>query len=174
MTAKDKKEIETTEQNEPKELDLDKKVTIRNVTTWNTGFARIEGNGDVSLVPKGSVKIQRSELLAQAQSGNKSFNGLDGMGSHAEIYIDDKPTRIELGYEDTKRKQLIFSDALVKEVFAIKNQDEFEERFKQSFVTMLEKFAAVEAVYRLGINDYSKIRFATTYTGVSIEQFEQQ
>lgn len=169
MAAKDKKENEIIEQNESKELDLDKKVVIRNVTTWNTGFSRIEGNGDVALVPKGSMKIQRSELLAQAQSGNKSFNGLDGIGSHADIYIEDAPTRIELGYEDKNRKQLIFTDELVKEVFSIKDQQTFEDRFRETFVTILEKIAVIEAIGRLGINDYSKIRFAEGYTGLKVQ-----
>lgn len=169
MATKDKKENETVTQNEEKELDLDKKVTVKNVTTWTTGFARIEGTGDVSLVPKGSMKIQRSELIAQSQSGNKSLNGVDGVGSHADIYIDDAPTRIELGYEDDKRKQMVFSDALVKEIFAIKSQDEYERRFAESFVTLLEKIAVIEAIPRLGINDYSKIRFAEDYTGLKVK-----
>ena len=173
MATKDKKENEIIEQNESKELDLDKKVVIKNVTTWHTGFSRIDGTGDVSLVQKGSMKIQRSELIAQSQSGNKSFNGLDGKGSHADIYIEDAPTRIELGYETKNRKQLIFTDELVKNIFSIKDQDEFEKKFKEAFVTILEKMAVMDAINRVGINDYSKIRFAETYTGLKVPEKEQ-
>jgi hypothetical protein len=119
------------------------------------------------------MKIQRSELIAQSQSGNKSFNGLDGKGSHADIYIEDAPTRIELGYETKNRKQLIFTDELVKNIFSIKDQDEFEKKFKEAFVTILEKMAVMDAINRVGINDNSKIRFAETYTGLKVPEKEQ-
>jgi hypothetical protein len=164
-TSKKKEKVEQDE------FDLDKKVLIRNLTTWNTGFSRIETIGDVSLVPKGSVKIARSELIAQSQNGNKSFNGTDGRGSHADIYIDDAPTRVELGFEseDGKLKQLVFSDELVEQTFAISNFEKFKKVFDEVFVTETEKEAVVEAIGRLGINDYSKIRFTEEHTGLKIQ-----
>ena len=40
----------------------------------------------------GTLRISRSEAIAQAQNDNKLINGTDGKGSHATVYIDDVAT----------------------------------------------------------------------------------
>lgn len=150
------------------ELNLDQKVTIRSIAEWETGFSRIvEGSGDVTVVPHGTVRLTRNEIIAQVQQGNKGFSGFDGKGSHATYYIEDAPTRIEVGFEspDGTIKQLIFSDELIKKLFEIENQIEFEEAFTSAIVTRAEKMAALPSIKRLGLNDYAKIRFVENYTG---------
>ena len=98
------------------------------------------------------------------------IGGVDGKGSHASILIDDAPTRVELGFEseDGTEKQLCYSDELVKEVFAISSQNEFEREFKEKFITRTEFMAVMKAIPRLGINDYRKIRFVEDYTGFKL------
>jgi len=151
---------------ENKEFDLDKKVTLKSIAPWGTSFRRTDG-GDVMIAPLGSVRIPRSEVLAQYQNNNKLINGIDGNGSHATLFIDDAETRRELGFdsEDGKTKQLVFSDELVKKVFEYKTQTAFEQHFKEAFVTKAEKHAVFDSIKRLKINDFSKIRFAENYTG---------
>ena len=151
-----------------KELNLDAKVTVRNIAGWNVGFARIaDGYGDVTITPDGSTRLSRNEIIAQAQSGNKLFVGTDGAGSHATIYIDDVDTRVWLEFEseDGSRKQEIFTDAKVKSLFETKSQSSFEKKVPALICTRAEKYAAMQAVKRLGLNDYSKIRYLEKYTG---------
>lgn len=156
-------EIEETQ----KELNLDTKVTVKNIAAWKVGFARrADGYGDISISPGGSVRLSRNEIISQVQNGNKLFTGTDGLGSHATLYINDAPTRVEVGFEEAKgAKQLIFTNIDVKKLFAIGTQDKFEEEFKRFIYTRAEKFAIIEAMKKEKVNDYSKIRFVEEYTG---------
>ena len=153
------------------EFNLDKNVVVRSIADWDTGFARILSVGDVQIPPKGQYRLSRAEIIAQSQDGNKAINGVDGKGTHATYIIDDVPTRVELGFEseDGKQKQLVFSDDLVRKVFDIKNQDKFEEAFKDAFVTRSEHIAVIEAIKRLNLNDFAKIRFAEDFTGFKVQ-----
>lgn len=150
-----------------KELDLDKKVTIRSIAEWDTGFHRTDIDADVTITAKGTFRLPRNEIISQCNNGNKLFTGIDGKGSHATLLIEDAPTRVECGFEseDGSEKQLCFSDELVTNVFAIDDQAEFESAFKNAFKISSEQLAVLDAIRRLGINDYRKIRFAEKYTG---------
>lgn len=150
---------------EPHELNLETKVTLRSIADWNTGFSRkSDGVGDVMIAPKGTVRLSRNEIISQVQSGNKLISGIDGLGNHATLIIEDEDTRKEVGFEN----QVVFSDDLVKKVFNIDKQEQFEEEFQKSFVTRAEKFAVMDAIGRLGINNYKNIRFAESYTGINV------
>lgn len=149
------------------ELNLDKKVTVRSLADWITGFERkYDGNGDITIAANGTTRLSRNEIISQAQSGNRLFCGTDGMGSHATLYIDDAPTRIELGYEseDGTVKQAILTDEKVRELFDLKNNTVFEASFKEAVVTRAEKKTVMEIIKKLKLNDYAKIRFAEKYT----------
>lgn len=168
----DEVKIEEINEVEYEELNLDQKVTIRSISGWNTGFDRIvEGIGSVTVVPGGTARISRNEIIAQVQNGNMLFNGFDGKGSHASYYIEDRPTRIEVGFEspDGNIKQKIFSEKLVKDLFDIDDQAEFEKEFMDAIVTRAEKYSVIPVMKKLGINDYSKIRFVEKYTGFKME-----
>lgn len=148
------------------ELNLETKVTVKNIAGWTVGFARrADGYGDITISPKGSVRLSRNEIITQVQNGNKLFSGTDGVGSHATLIIDDIPTRVEVGFGNKNSAQKVFSDSLIQELFCLKSTEEFEMKFKESICTRAEKYAAIDAIKRLGINDYSKIRFAENYTG---------
>jgi len=152
------------------ELNLDAKVTVKSIAGWNTGFARkVEGIGDVNIAPNGSVRLSRNEIIGQVQSGNKLFTGVDGVGSHATLYIDDKATRIEVEFENENTTQNVFSDSKVSELFEIKSLEAFKKRFTEDIYTRAEKFAVIEAIKRLKLNDYSKIRFIEEYTGYKVQ-----
>lgn len=152
------------------ELNLEENVTVKSISNWDTTFSRKTTLGDVLIAPNGSMRLTRNEIIAQVQSGTTLFTGTDGRGKHATLYIDDAPTRIYLGFEskDGSEKQDVFTDARVKEVFKIASQDAFEKECRKVFVTRAEKFAVVDAIRRLKINDFSKIRFVENYTGYTV------
>ena len=159
-------DVKDTEQ----ELNLDQKVTVKSIAGWTVGFARLNEIGDITIMPGGSMRLSRNEIISQVQNGNKLFTGIDGVGSHATLFIDDAPTRREVGFDsdDGKQTQKVFSDAEVKRIFDLKVQKSFEQSFVDTFKTRAEKFAVIKAIKRLKINDYSKIRFAEQNTGFSI------
>ena len=85
---------------QPEELNLETKVTVKSIADWTVGFARrADGYGDITIAPKGSVRLSRNEIITQVQNGNKLFAGIDGVGSHPTLIIEDAPTRIEVGFE---------------------------------------------------------------------------
>lgn len=153
------------------ELNLDTKVTVKNIAGWVVGFSRKDGyGGDISIAPNGTMRLSRAEIIAQIQSGNRLFTGLDGMGSHATLFIDDAPTRIEVEFEseDGKKKQNVFSDEKVGSLFALA-KTKFQKEFKEAICTRAEKYAVIDAIKRLKINDFEKIRFVEDYTGYKIQ-----
>lgn len=153
------------EKNVQEELNLDTKVTVKNIAAWNVGFARkADGYGDVNIAPGGSVRLSRNEIIAQVQNGNKLFAGTDGFGSHATLYIEDAPTRKELGFESEDTKQLVFQNIDIKNLFK-KNQQTFEDEFAKLIYTRAEKCAIMEVMKKEKVNDYAKIRFAEQHTG---------
>lgn len=152
------------------ELNLDTKVTVKNIAGWVVGFSRKDGYGDISIAANGTMRLSRAEIIAQVQSGNRLFTGLDGMGGHATLFIDDAPTRIEIEFEseDGKKKQNVFSDERVKSLFAL-SQAKFQNGFKEAICTRAEKYAVIDAIKRLKINDFGKMRFVEDYTGYKIQ-----
>jgi hypothetical protein len=155
-TAKDEFDLEN--------LNLDAKVTVRNLAGWGVGFARIHENGDVNFAPNGKQRLSRNEVQAQVNNNNRLFVGTDGQGSHATIYIEDAATRRLVGFEDEGRAQLIFTDETAKKLFNM-NYAAYEAALPELVKTDAERNALMEAIRRLNLNDYKKIIFAEKYTG---------
>lgn len=148
-----------------KELNLDVKVTVKNLAGWDVTFARLQdGIGDVVIVANGQQRLSRNEVIAQINNNNKLFTGLDTTGSHATIYIDDKETREWVGFEEKNRPQKIFTEKLVKDLFDM-SQSKFEAMLPKCIRTRAEKYSFIETIKKLKLNDYSKMMFASEYTG---------
>lgn len=156
---------------EPEELKMDTKVTLRNIAGWDVYFDRIvDGVGTVRITPNGSTRLSRGEIIAQVQNGNKLLAGIDGLGGHATVFIDDAPTRKELGFDrEDGTPQNVFTDEKIKALFAVKQQDMFEAMFDKEIITRAEQYAVMQAIKRLGINDFAKIRYAEKTTGFTME-----
>lgn len=157
---------------ETNKLNLDEKVTVRNIASWSVGFARLSDmRGDVVIPPEGSIRLSRNEIIMQTQNGNRLFNGTDGRGSHATLYIEDKATRIEVEFEseDGETTQDVLTEAKVKTMFSAKSAKTFEENLHKNIVTRAEKYALVQMIKKLKINDYSKMRSVERYTGYKFE-----
>lgn len=152
------------------ELNMEKKVTVRNIAGWPVGFRRIETIGDVTVPKEGTVRLTRSEIIAQIQSGNRLFNGIDSRGSHATLYIEDEPTRLEVDFDskEEKRKQVILDTDIVKKLFEYKTMKTFEDKLYEYVVTRAEKFAITQIVKKLKLNDHEKIRLIEEYTGYKV------
>lgn len=161
---------ENIKSNQSIELNMDQKVTVRNIAGWPIGFRRIETQGDVMIPKNGTIRLTRSEILAQVQSGNRLFNGVDGRGTHATLYIDDEATRIELDFDNKEecRIQEVLTEAIVKKLFGYKTLKAFEENLHQYVFTRAEAYAITEIIKKLKLNDHDKIRIIENYTGFKI------
>lgn len=153
-----------------KELNLEQKVTVRSIAPWTTGFQRVETIGDVTIPANGSVRLSRSEIIAQVQNGNVLFTGVDSRGSHATLYIEDEPTRIEVDFDIKEEKitQKVITVDAVKKLFEYKTMKTFEEKLKELVLTRAEKHAIANIIRKEKINDHEKVRVVENYTGVSI------
>lgn len=151
------------------ELNMEAKVTVRNLAGWDVGFTRMYDNpGTDVLIPKnGQHRMSRNEVQVQVDNGNKLFCGLDDRGSHATIYIDDEATRKHVGFETDEEPQAVFTTALVKDLFKL-TQRQFEAALPDKIRTRAEKYALMEAIKTLNLNDYRKIMYASEYTGYRI------
>lgn len=152
------------------ELNLETKVTVRSIAGWETGFARkFDGVGDIHFTAGGNNRLSRAEIIGQVQMGNPLFVGIDGKGSHATLYIEDKATRLEIGFDTDDTEQNMLTDAKIKKLFDMKSFETFKKCFTDEIRTRAEKFAVIKAIKKLGLNDYAKIRFAEKYTGYMMQ-----
>lgn len=170
IEEKDTKEVGLDIEDTPmeEELNLDAKVTVKNLAGWDVTFARLQdGIGDVKIVGNGQQRLSRNEIIAQINNGNKLFTGLDENGSHATLYIADKETRKWVGFEEEGRPQEIFTEEMVVNLFK-KKQDDFETELPNRIKTRAEKYALIETIKKLELNDYAKVVYSLKYTGYKL------
>lgn len=145
-----------------KELSMDEKITIRNLASWMVGFNKIESIGQVNIDGGGVSRISRGEVVAQAENGNRLIAGLDGEGSHATIFIEDKATREYLGYEGNGKSQKVVSTALLEDIFNEGSEDVYRERMSDLIQTRCEREAVKKLIADNNLEDnisYSRIKF---------------
>ena len=150
------------------EIRMEDKITVTSIAPWATGFRRILTVGDVSIAPNGTIRLSREEVLAQGQSNNKLLTGIDGMGSHATLYIEDEWTRKELGFDTDDKKQTVINKKLVKDMFDKKTLPAFKKAVEENIVTRAEKFSLLSIIKTLKINEYDKIAFCEEYCGARV------
>lgn len=149
-------------------LNLDAKVTVKNLAGWDVTFARLhDGFGDIVIVANGQQRLSRNEVIAQVNNSNKLFTGADTVGSHATVYIDDAATRRLLGFEEEGKPQKVFTEQLVKDLFNM-SQAKYEAALPKYIRTRAEKYALIETIKKLRLNDYAKMVFASEYTGYKL------
>ena len=150
-------------------LNMNENISIKNLTNFPVGFRRINGNGEVNLPPNTSVLIDRAEVISQIQSQNILFCGENNDSSHPYIFVEDKETRVFVGFETEDKPQEIISEDKIKKIFDIKTQKSFEKAITETIVTLAEKKTLIETIKKLGINDHSKIKFIEKYTEMKID-----
>jgi hypothetical protein len=154
------------------ELNLDEKVLVKNLCEWDLYFRRIEGYGDIRIPRKGAIRLSRAEIQAQVFDNNVMFVGTDGKGSHARIYIEDKPTRIMLGFEeeDTKEEQNVLTEEKAKKLLSYKTLSAFKKNIEENVQTQSEKMVLIEVAKRMKLNDLDKVEFLEEYTGYKFRE----
>lgn len=167
VSSVEKKEVEKKVVPKIEKYNPEKKVTVRSIANWTTGFQRIESNGDVTIPANGSVRLLASEIITQVQNGNLLFTGIDGQGTHATLYIEDKPTRIEADFETETTNQVVICEEIVKNLFA-KDKKDFESELIKLVKTRAEEFAIIGIIRNLKINDYEKVRAVENLTGLRV------
>lgn len=150
-------------------LNMDEKITIKNLCEWAISFRRINGVGDIWMPAKTTLRIDRGEVISQVQNNNTFFTGEDGKGGHARIFIDDKATRIEVDFETEKTPQNVITEEKVKAAFDVKTKAGFKKAIEELAHSYAEKATLVALVKKLGLNEYDKIKFIEEYTGKKIE-----
>ena len=152
------------------DFNLEKKVTVRSIASWTTGATRKTSIGDITIPAMGSVLLSREEIIAQGQNGNTLLTGIDGVGSHAEWYIEDEYTRNELSFDTDDKKQEFLTEDAIKKIFELKTKKAFEDNIVKSVVTRPEKFYLLHTIKNLGLNDYSKIAFCEEHCGYRVSE----
>lgn len=150
---------------ENKEFNMDKKVLVKNIAPWDVGFPNKSTYGDTLFSPSGTTRVTREEIVIQAGAGNKLFNGIDSVGSHATLYIQDAETREYLGYDsaEEQRTQEVINDDKIIAWFNLKTQKTFEKKIEENVKTMAEKSYLLDAIKRLKFDSFEKISFCQEY-----------
>ncbi|MEC2307619.1 hypothetical protein [Bacillus atrophaeus] len=152
-------------------FNLDKKITIKNLCPWDLYFRKIDTHGDFRLPANGIRQITAGEVQSQVYDNTSLFTGTDGQGTHAKIYIDDKETRVHLGFEteDKEDKQEVVTVERIKQILGYKTQKAFEENVQKEILLESEKAQLFEVAKKEQINDYAKIKFIEEYTGFKFD-----
>lgn len=129
-------------------------ILVNNLCSWPLSFRRLAGQGDIEI--PGNARnfplLSEEEVLAQIQTGNVMFIGVDGMGNHARIQIVDDAKRNELfglGDTETPTPALLNEDS-VKELLAIRTKAKFNEQLAAMVKTDAEKRMLVELAFSAG------------------------
>lgn len=148
-------------------LNMDERVPVKNLCDWDIYFNRIETIGSVKIPRKGIMRLTRSEIQSQVYDRNIFFVGLDGKGSHAKVYIEDKDTRVLVGFEDIegKEKQQVLDAERIRQILEYKSMSTFKKKIEEEVKTHAEKATLVEAAKKLKLNDHDRIKFIEEYTG---------
>lgn len=162
-TTKNKKNNKSKEQTikVDKPLNLEEKITLRNIANWPVSFGREETTGDIVISANGFVRLTRNEVILQVNKGNRLFTGAKLDGNHPTIFIDDEPTRIELGYD----QQIVLTEQLVEKLMNISDFNTFVSQVNSSIITRGEKYSFAKTLEEKGFNDYKKMMFLESYTG---------
>lgn len=149
--------------------DINKKVKIKNMCTWDLLFSRHNGIGDIKVPANKFELITVEEIQSQVQLENKMFTGTDGQGSNARIYIDDEETRVLMGFdsEDGKTKQIVLTEDEIKRILGLKTLSSFKENIENKVVTEPQKKLFIEIAKQVKLNDFDKIKFVEEYTELS-------
>lgn len=151
-------------------FNVNENIVVKNLTGAPVGWMKVNGQGgEVNIPPHTSVLVDRMEIISKVQSGSVLFCGESGDFTHPYLYIDDKATRVYLGFETEETEQSIISEDKIKAAFEYKTQKSFEKAITDLAVTFSEKKMLVDTIKKLGINDYKKIKFVEEYTGMSID-----
>jgi hypothetical protein len=146
-------------------INMNDKSKVINLCNYPVSWKRITQIGDEYIKANAIAYILNSEIETQKDSGNKFIAGVDGLGSHAEIYIDNKELREYLEFDNPteKRTQFVLDEEKCKSILELKTQKAFEKSVKENVLTNQEKLKLVDVARKNKFNDYEKIKFIEEY-----------
>ncbi len=118
------------------------RVEVRNLRAWELSFVPRDGNAEqvtkgIIIQPNSKTMFKLSEIEDQVNNGNELFCGVDGLGSHASLYIVDPLVREYVFGEPTNPIQLTVE--AVNEMLAIENKSEFNKALSELVATNSDK-----------------------------------
>lgn len=154
------------------ELNMNDKVYVKNLCAWDLFFTRIERQGDVKIPSKGRIPIERSEIQSQVYNGNRFFVGTDGQGTKAKVYIDDKATRVLVGFEEEEstKTQDVLDEKEMKRILDLKTDKSFKDNLEKHITLQNEKYAIIDYARKIKFKDYDKIKVLEEHTGYKFEE----
>ena len=145
-----------------KELDLSKKVAVKNISNSNVSFHAFDPVRDVRIPAKSKTTLSVNEIMSQVYAPNKLFVGLDGKGGHACLYIEDKDLRVEFGFETNAKdsKQEIIDENSMKEIFNLSKKSHFVKALTNAVKTIMDRQLLGEYITSGKVNEYYKVQMA--------------
>ena len=153
------------ETQERKDLDLTRKVTVKNMTNLDTYVILMERPGSIKVPRKGTALFTIGELMQQYYASVITFVGPGRDGSHADLYIMDKDVRVECGFEtdDGKRVQEVNDEKVITDLFNIEKIDVFYDSLKRKIITLGEKQTLRSIISSGKVDSHEKIQIAQKY-----------
>jgi len=148
---------------------MNDKSKVINLCSYPVSWKRITLIGDEYIKGGASVYILNSELETQKDGGNQFIAGTDGLGSHAQVYIENPELREYFLFDnkEEKRTQLIVDDEKCKHILELKTPSSFKKNLKETIITNHEKLKIMEYARKSKLNDYDKIKELEEYCGIN-------
>lgn len=141
------------------------RVVISNNRNWNLDFKSTEAPHYDITIPAGVKhwkKLTVAEVEGQIQIDNSFFIGRDGRGNNAAIEIEDKEIRDYLFHTEGDEEDdiIILNLESVRDLLAIENKSEFENRLKELVVSDSDKKMIIPLAIEAGIDDVASYKIA--------------
>jgi len=151
-----------------KAINMNDQSKVKNLCDWPISWQRYTKPGDEYLKPNSSVYISNTEIDSQINNGNRFFTGTDGLGSHAEVYIENADLRelFNFDHKEDKREQLIINEEKCKSILELKTLSAFKKNVDENIVTNQERRKLIETARKMKFNDHEKISFIEQFCGM--------
>lgn len=144
---------------------MNDKSKVVNLCDYPVSWKRITTIGDEYIKGNASTYIVNAEIEAQKDAGNLFIVGTDGIGSHADVYIENPELREYFSFDnkEEKRKQFILDDEVCKYILELKTMSSFKKNLEDKVVTRNEKLKIINYARKNKLNDYDKIKVLEEY-----------
>lgn len=148
-------------------LDLDKRSKVINLCPYGVVFVLPNSRAEILLEANKTKDVNNGELVTLADNEDIMFYGT-GNGDHARIYVDNKDFREFVGFDcaEEKRTQYVLTTKECQRILDLKTQSSFEKNVAEKVLMKHEKENIMKYARKMKLNDYQKISFLESYTGL--------
>ena len=153
-------------------VNMNDKSKVKNLCPFPISWVRITQIGDEYIKANSSMPILNSEIDAQVSNGNVYLGGIDRLGSHAMVYIENDEFREELKFDNKSenKKQNILDEDKCKYILELKTISAFKKNIAETIITIHEKMKIMEVARKVKLNDFDKITFLEEYCGAKFKE----